>query len=130
MKYLLAAAVWGLTAAIAWAQPQQQSPPVVPAPGELHIPPSTRVIEGTVMAGNGSPVAKASVLLKDTKTLQVRSYITDKDGRYHFYGLSTDVNYQIRAQAGDMTSSTKDISVFDSHKLRKVDLKLDKKKPS
>jgi Carboxypeptidase regulatory-like domain len=128
MKYLLAATVWGIVAAIAWGQPQQQSPPVVPAPGELHIPPNTRVIEGTVTAANGSLAANASVLLKDTKTLQVRSYIVGKDGAYHFYGLSTDVNYEIRAQAGNMTSSTKEINVFDSHKVRKIDLKLDKKK--
>ncbi|HEX4770069.1 MAG TPA: carboxypeptidase-like regulatory domain-containing protein [Bryobacteraceae bacterium] len=130
MKYLFVAIVCGFFTAAIWGQPQQQSPPMIPQPGELHIPPNTRVIEGTVSSANGSPVANASVLLKDTKTLQVRSYITDKDGKYHFYGLSTDVNYQVRAQADTMTSSTKEITVFDSHKVRKIDLKLDKKKSS
>jgi hypothetical protein len=130
MKYLLAAAVWGILSAVAWGQPQQQTPPAVPPPGELHIPPNTRVIEGTVTAANGAPVDNASVLLKDTKTLQVRSYVTAKDGAYHFYGLSTDVNYEVRAQAGDMTSATKEINVFDSKKVKKIDLKLAKKKSS
>jgi Carboxypeptidase regulatory-like domain len=107
-----------------------QTAPVVPAPGENHIPPNTRVIEGSVRDANGATVQGAVVLLKDTKTLQIRSYITAQDGGYHFYGLSNDVNYQVRAENKDMTSPNKLISVFDSHKFIKVDLKLkDKKKP-
>jgi hypothetical protein len=88
------------------------------------------VIEGTVQNSNGVPVKGAVVLLKDMKTLQVRSYIAQENGRYHFYGLSTDVNYQVRAQAGDATSSNKLISVFDSHQRIKIDLKLKSKKKS
>jgi hypothetical protein len=68
------------------------------------------------------------VLLKDSKTLQIRSYIAKNDGAYQFYGLSTDVNYQVRAQSGGMTSPDKLISVFDSHKLIKVNLTLKAKK--
>ncbi|MBV9267326.1 MAG: carboxypeptidase regulatory-like domain-containing protein [Acidobacteriaceae bacterium] len=114
----------------AFAQNAGQSPPVVPAPGQAHIPPNTRVIEGVVHDANGAPFSGAIVLLKDTKTLQIRSYITQQDGSYHFYGLSTDVNYQVRAQSNDMTSPGKLVSVFDSHKFIKVNLKLkDKKKP-
>jgi len=78
----------------------------------------------------GTPVAGAAVLLKDTKTLQVRSYITQQDGRYHFYGLSSDVNYEVRAQFGDMSSPKKDVSVFDSRSRILVKLKLkNKRKP-
>jgi Carboxypeptidase regulatory-like domain len=104
--------------------------PVVPPPGENHIPPNTRVIHGAVRDTNGAPVPGAVVLLKDTKTLQIRSYITQSDGVYHFYGLSTDVNYQLRAETKEMTSPSKLVSVFDSKKFIKVDLKLKaKKKP-
>jgi hypothetical protein len=88
---------------------------------------TTRTIEGTVSGSSGQPVAKAIVLLKDAKTLQVRSYIADDQGRYHFFGLSTDVNYQLRAESNGMTSKTKTVSVFDSHKVIKVDLKLVRK---
>jgi hypothetical protein len=88
---------------------------------------TTRSIQGLVVNPSGTPIPGAIVLLKDTKTLQVRSYIAQSDGRYHFYGLSTDINYQLRAEANGMTSKTKTVSVFDSHKVVKLDLKVTKK---
>jgi hypothetical protein len=110
---------------------QQQAditPPQIPQPGQLHIPPNTRVIQGTVRDANGAPVPEAVVLLKDNKTLQIRSFITQRDGIYHFYGLATDVGYQVRAQHADMTSKSKLVSVFDTKKVIKVDLRLKQKK--
>ncbi|MBV9157094.1 MAG: carboxypeptidase regulatory-like domain-containing protein [Acidobacteriaceae bacterium] len=101
----------------------QIAPPVVGQPGT----PTTRSIEGTVLSTTGSPVSGAVVLLKDTKTLQVRSYIAQQDGKYRFYGLSTDVNWELRAQANGMTSKTKTVSVFDSHTKVVLNLKLNKK---
>jgi carboxypeptidase family protein len=88
---------------------------------------TTRSIQGVVVNASGQPVAGAVVLLKDTKTLQLRSYLAQSDGRYRFYGLSTDINYQVRAQANGLTSKTKTVSVFDSHKVVKLNLKLKKK---
>ncbi len=101
----------------------QIAPPVVGQPGT----PTTRSIEGTVLSDTGSPASGAVVLLKDTKTLQVRSYIAQQDGKYRFYGLSTDVNWELRAQANGMTSKTKTVSVFDSHTKVVLNLKLKKK---
>src|ERR1039458_8574236 len=57
---------------------------------------TTRSIEGKVLTASGAAVSGAVVLLKDGKTLQVRSYIAQKGGEYHFFGLSTDVNYTLR----------------------------------
>jgi hypothetical protein len=88
---------------------------------------ATRSIGGQVLARSGSPVSGAVVLLKDTKTLQVRSFIAQKDGSYHFFGLSMDVNYELRAQANGVTSKTRTISVFNSHTEVKLNLKLNKK---
>ena len=90
--------------------------------------PTTRSIEGTVLDQKGAPVPGAVVLLKDTKTLQVRSYIASKEGKYHFFGLSSDINYELRAQANGFTSGRKDVSVFNSHQLIKMDLKLKSEK--
>lgn len=90
---------------------------------------STRSIEGRVLTDSGAGVPGAVVLLKDGKTLQVRSYIAQNDGAYHFFGLSTDVNYTLRAENKGMTSKSKTVSVFDSHKVVKLDLKLSKKVP-
>ena len=102
----------------------QVQPPVVGQAGTAR----TRAIEGIVLSAGGAPVPGAIVLLKDAKTLQVRSYIAQQDGKYHFYGLSTDVNWQLRAEAGGLTSKTKTVSVFDSHTRVRLNLKLDKKK--
>jgi len=88
---------------------------------------TTRSIEGSVLSKNGQAVPGAVVLLKDTKTLQIRSYIAQSDGSYHFFGLSTDINYQVRAESNGLTSKTKMVSVFDSHKVVTLNLKLVKK---
>ncbi len=86
--------------------------------------PATRAIVGKVIDKRGTIVPGAIVLLKDMKTLQVRSFIGLKDGTYHFFGLSTDIPYEVRAQASGMVSDIKTVSVFDSHNRITVDLKL------
>ncbi len=101
----------------------QAQPPVAGDTGGTTI----RSIEGTVLSRNGSPVPGAIVLLKDTKTLQIRSFIAQPDGKYHFYGLSADINYELRAESNGMTSPRKTVSVFDSHKVVHLNLKLKKK---
>ena len=118
-RFLLLIAVASLPC-LAQMQPSVQ--------GESSVTPRTRSVEGAVLDKAGTPVAGAVVLLKDTKSLQVRSFIAQKDGHYHFYGLSPDINYQVRAESRDMTSPTKNISVFDSHSKITVNLKLKKKK--
>jgi len=115
-------ALASITPVLALGQGQAQAPVAGP-PGT----PITRSIEGSVVDAHDSPVPHAVVLLKDTKTLQVRSYLAQKDGKYHFYGLSSDINYELRAQANGLTSPIKTVSVFDSHRLVKLNLKLKKK---
>jgi len=88
---------------------------------------NTRTVEGKVTNSADQPVAKASVLLKNTKTLQIRSFITQEDGSYHFAGLGTDVEYQLQARSPNGGSSSwKTLSVFDSKKTAIINLKLDK----
>ena len=71
-------------------------------------------------------MAKAVVQLKNTKTLQIRSFITQEDGSYHFAGLSTDVEYQLKADHEGATTSWKTLSVFNSKKTAVINLKLNK----
>lgn len=101
----------------------QAEAPVIGAPGAN----KTRSIVGAVVDEKGAPVPNAAVLLKDMKTLQIRSYLTQNDGSYHFYDLSGDINYQLRAEAHGLTSKEKIVSVFNSHKVVKLNLKLNKK---
>jgi hypothetical protein len=64
--------------------------------------------------------------LKNTKTLQIRSFITSEDGGYHFAGLGNDVEYQVKAARDGATSSWKTLSVFNTKKTAVINLKLNK----
>jgi hypothetical protein len=87
----------------------------------------TRSVQGVVIGGDQKPVAGAVVQLKNTKTLQVRSFITQENGSYYFHELSTDVDYELRADFHGASSPTKSLSSFDSRKEAILDLKLSKK---
>jgi carboxypeptidase family protein len=87
---------------------------------------NTRSVQGIVTDAAGSPVAGASVKLKDTKTLQVRSFITQTDGSYHFAGLSPNVEYELQADYQGASSPKKTVSVFNSQKTVTINLKLKK----
>ena len=87
---------------------------------------NARNLTGLVTGASGQPVDKAVVQLKNTKDLQIRSYITSADGRYHFAGLSTDVEYQVKAQHEGESSGWKTLSIFNTKKTANIDLKLKK----
>jgi hypothetical protein len=89
---------------------------------------SVRVVQGIVQTAESLPQANAVVYLQDQKTLQVRTYITDADGRYRFGQLSSDVDYQLWAEFKGHKSKTKSISSFDSKKQFNFDLKIEASK--
>jgi hypothetical protein len=89
---------------------------------------NTRSVQGTVTVADDSPVNGAVVQLKNTKTLQIRSFITKDDGTYHFYDLSLDVDYQLKADYQGASSNAKTLSSFDSRKQTILNLKLNPKK--
>ena len=86
-----------------------------------------RTVQGTVTDAAGNQVDGAIVQLKNTKTLQIRSFVTQQHGAYYFHGLSPDVDYEIRADYQGASSSTKTMSSFDSRKEVSINLKLEKK---
>jgi Carboxypeptidase regulatory-like domain len=87
-----------------------------------------RSVEGVVKDGKDEPLEGAVVQLKDTKTLQVRSFITKEDGAYRFHGLNTNVDYQVKAERQGAVSGPKTVSVFDSRKQIVINFKLEPKK--
>ena len=89
---------------------------------------NTRSVQGTVTVADGSLVNGAVVQLKNTKTLQILSFITKDDGTYHFYDLSPDIDYELKADYQGASSSTKTLSSFDSQKQSTLNLKLNPKK--
>ena len=87
----------------------------------------TRIVQGTVTDADGNSLNGAVVQLKDTKTLQVRSFFTQQDGGYHFAGLSMNVDYELKAEKDGASSASKALSVFDSRRPAIINLKLDRK---
>ena len=81
----------------------------------------SRLLYGTVKDGV-EPVRGAVVQLENLQTLDVRSYVTQKDGAYHFTGLNPDTDYQVWARRDDKESPKKMVSKFDSAARVKVDL--------
>lgn len=88
---------------------------------------SLRTVQGTVTDAADNPVDGAIVQLKDTKTLQIRSFVTQQHGAYYFHGLNPNVDYEVRADYQGASSPTKTISSFDSRKEVAINLKLAKK---
>ena len=88
----------------------------------------TRNVQGTVSASDDSLVEGARVYLENTKTLQVRTFYTQKDGTFYFHELSPDVDYKLRAEYEGASSPTKTLSSFDTRKDAVMNLKLNAKK--
>jgi hypothetical protein len=87
---------------------------------------ATRSVQGVVTDSAGNTLTQAVVQLKDTKSLQIRSYRTDPDGGYHFAGLNPNVEYELKADADGASSGKKTVSVFNSQKSVTINLKLSK----
>jgi len=86
----------------------------------------TRSVQGIVKDSSGKPIANAAVLLKDTKSLQIRSFRTLADGSYHFAGLNPNVEYRLQADYEGVRSGWKTLSIFNTKKIANIDLKLKK----
>ena len=87
----------------------------------------TRSVQGAVSNLDDGAAIGAVVQLKNMKTLQIRSFITKEDGTYHFFELSPDVDYELKADFQGASSGTKTLSSFDSRKKAFINLKLNKK---
>jgi hypothetical protein len=86
----------------------------------------TRSVQGVVTDNAETPLEGAVVQLKDTKTLQIRSFITKQNGTFHFHSLNPDIDYELRAEHQGATSGSKTLSSFDSRKSAVMNLKVGK----
>lgn len=86
--------------------------------------PVLRTVEGEVCSKNGTPIQGAVVYLKDEKSLAVKSYLSDNQGRFHFRQLSMNLDYDLWAELNGKRSKTRNISQFNSKPDLKYKLKL------
>jgi hypothetical protein len=87
-------------------------------------PASNRTLQG-IVTNDREPIRGAVVQLENRATLEVRSYITQRDGQYHFSGLMPDVDYDVWAKRGDKRSPKKTLSQFNEKSSVRIDLILE-----
>jgi hypothetical protein len=87
-----------------------------------------RTVRGTVVDKAESPVETAVVYLKNSRTQDVITHLSDSDGTFRFSGLDLNIDYEIHAEKEGWTSATRSISNFDTRKEFVLTLKLDHRK--
>ncbi len=102
-------AALAVEAPVAWAQDQTQ-----------------RVVQGKVVDKAGNGIKGATVYLKDSRTLAVKSYVASDDGSYRFGQLAQTSDYQLWAEVDGKKSAMKNISSFDTRKEFDITLKIEK----
>lgn len=89
---------------------------------------TSRTLTGAVLDKSDKPVGDAVVYLKNTKTLAIKSYISQNDGTYRFPELSLNNDYEIYAQKKGDKSKTKTLSQFDDREKPNINLQIDTSK--
>lgn len=87
--------------------------------------PELRTVQGSVEDKSGAPIQGAVVYLQDTKTMAVKSFLSDNEGHFHFRQLSMSTDYGLWAEMNGVRSKTMNISQFNSHADLEYMLKLD-----
>ena len=90
--------------------------------------PQTRTLTGQVVDQDNTPLAGAVVYLKNTKTLAIKSYISDAQGNYRFASLAPNVDYEVYAEFQEHRSPTRTLSGFDSRSEVVFNLKINLRK--
>jgi Carboxypeptidase regulatory-like domain len=84
----------------------------------------SRTLTGHVLNGQNEPLQRAIVYIKNTKSLAIKTYISEADGSYRFAGLAPNVDYEVYAEHQGARSDTKTLSGFDSRKQANITLKI------
>ena len=87
----------------------------------------SRTLIGHVMNAQNAPQQKAIVYLKNTKTLAIKTYISEGDGSFRFSGIAPNIDYEVYAEHDGAHSDTKTLSGFDSRKEVTMTLKIHSK---
>ena len=90
--------------------------------------PAQRAVQGRVTNKEDAAIVGAVVYLKDTRSLSVKSYLTDDQGHFHFGQLADGADYEIWAEQNGKRSSSKNISQFNSKLDIQFTLKIDTSK--
>jgi Carboxypeptidase regulatory-like domain len=81
-----------------------------------------RTVQGYVLDKSQNPIVNGIVYLRNKKTDNIRTQISDSQGHYQFTGLDPNVDFEIHAQYKKLKSSRHTISTFDDR--RHIDINL------
>jgi len=87
-----------------------------------------RTVRGTVVDKQETPVDSAVVYLKNVRSQDITTHISDKEGQFRFSGLDLNADYEIHAEHEGWASPSRSVSNFDNRKEFVLTLKLDRKK--
>jgi hypothetical protein len=103
---------------------------VVPTDARLGIPAAQaqnlgqRVVTGTVLSADSPGIAGATIFLRNEKTKSIRSYTSDKDGRFRFAQVNMAEDFDLWAEKDGRKSAIKTVSSWDTRKSFECELKL------
>jgi hypothetical protein len=87
-----------------------------------------RTVHGLAVDKDDNPIPSSVVYLLNLRTQSVITRIADDSGSYRFSGLDPNVDYEVHAERGDLTSPTRTVSSFESRRDIEIILKLSRKK--
>jgi len=84
-----------------------------------------RTIVGTVKDSSDNPLSGAIVQLKNLKTSKIVNFSTKDDGKFTFRDLALDNNFELIAKRGNLVSTVRKVSIFDTRKEVIINFKLE-----
>jgi Carboxypeptidase regulatory-like domain len=81
-----------------------------------------KTIDGKVLGNGDAPLPSAIIYLQDSRSNNIRTFISTQDGSYRFGQIAPDQDYTLWAKYKDAKSPTKTISAYDSRQQLTIDL--------
>lgn len=88
----------------------------LPGPREDQERNGKKNLSGQVADKQGKGLAQAVVYLKNKKTLEVKTFISNDQGNYRFNSLDADTDYAVHAEYRGAVSRDRSVSSFDDRK--------------
>jgi len=103
-----------LTAAAPWGVAAMQAQ--FPAPKKDNDKSRQKNLTGQVVDQDGKGLAEAVIYLKNKRTLDMQTHISDDKGAYRFSGLEPNTDFEVHAELKGASSARRTVSSFDDRK--------------
>jgi hypothetical protein len=92
---------------------QARNEPYVRYPAPSKQQAAIKSLVGEVVNPQGANLPQAVVHLKNKATLEVKTRISDSEGKFVFRGLDRDSDYEVHAEYQGSSSPSRNVSRFD-----------------